>query len=136
MGQCYFVEARLRFPENDPEGKGFCVRVRREIELRSGRTAHFADFRGDWNTPFGCFMNLTTSKAEESDGWMWAEFDASYGWYSVMSEIFLEAAKHLGDGSFISIRPESGCEEITVEDGKIRSVWIDDPEDETWEEYE
>ena len=134
MGQTYFVEAKLKFPNGDP--KGFCECVRREIEARNGKTAVFADLSGDMDTPFGCFSNLTRNAEDEGGGWMSAAFDASYGWYSVMSEIFLKAAGYLGDGSYICIRPESGCEEITVENGEPRSVWRDDPEDETWEEYE
>lgn len=50
------------------------------------------------------------------------DFDASYGWESVMLEWFEVMAPFLGDGSRLVIYPDNGRDEVVVRDGKY--VWV------------
>lgn len=134
MGQCYSVEAKLNFKNNDPSG--FCKIIKDEIVDRHGKSAIFDLDRGDLNDPFGCFKILTAKDAAKSrDGTWYADFSGSYGWESVMTEIFHEAAKELVDGSVITIYPDYDATEISVRNGKVVTSYIEmEDEDEDDEE--
>jgi hypothetical protein len=54
-------------------------------------------------------------------GYLYADFDASYGWESVMMEAFEDISPFLEDGSFIKIWPDYGCDYGIVENGTC--VW-------------
>lgn len=117
MGQCYTVEARLRFKNNDPSR--FCEIVQNEVAALDGK-AIFDLSRGDLNDPFGCFKILTSEKAGvDIDGYWYADFSGSYGWEWVMNRVFRSAAEALADGSFIKIYPDEGVDTIWVRDGKV-----------------
>lgn len=120
MGQCYTVEAKLKFRNNDPAA--FCEAIRSEIEKRDGKSAYFyLDSYGyDLASPFDCFRAMTASDAEiMDDGTYSAGFDASYGWEGLMIEVFSKAAWELEEGSYISIWPDFGQDLIEVRHGKV-----------------
>ena len=92
MGQCYSVEGKFIFKNNDPSR--FCETIREEIAKRNGKTAYFDDEieKLDLTKPFDCFRAVTSvDNSEEQDGVMLADFSASYGWYIVMRQIFNKA---------------------------------------------
>lgn len=47
------------------------------------------------------------------------DFDASYGWESVISEMFYTLAPYLNDGSSVYVCPDSDAYEIVLEHGKL-----------------
>lgn len=102
MGQCYTVEAKLYFKDDDPTL--FCKNVKEEILKRNGTSAKFDLSRGDLDDPFGCFSVLTRDAEKDEDLW-YADFSASYGWGNVIYDIFQKAAEGLAAGSRIDIFP-------------------------------
>lgn len=113
MGQTYSVEARLKFKNNDPAS--FCKVIQDEIAARNGKTANFGLTRGNVNDPFGCFKILTTENAGQTEDGLWyADFDGSYGWESVLIQVFRAAAGELADGSRITIYTDDDSVEISV----------------------
>ena len=124
MGQTYSVEARLKFKNDDPAS--FCKVIQDEIAARNGKTANFGLTRGNVDEPFGCFKILTTANAGQTEDGLWyADFDGSYGWESVLIQVFRAAARELADGSRILICPDNGCTEIAVKNGKVRTSYQD-----------
>lgn len=118
MGQTYSVEARLTFKNDDPAS--FCKIISDEIAVRNGKTANFDLTRGNIDDPFGCFKILTSANAcQTKDGLRYADFDGSYGWESVLTQVLRAAARELADGSRILICPDDGCTEIAVKKGKV-----------------
>lgn len=101
MGACYSVRADLMFEEHD--SKGWCETIRRmRDDLEAKGEAHFAPYTvTDENSPLQWFEAVTTNYCEERDGAFYADFSASYGWWSVMVDIFTEAIKQCDDDSEI-----------------------------------
>ena len=114
MGQCYYVEAELKFKNND--SKSFCESVFKSIGSLYYRATFDMD-RGDINDPFGCFKILTSRFASNDDGLFTAEFDGSYGWFDVLMFVFERAFGFVDDGSYVDIYPDDGCVEIKRIDG-------------------
>ena len=123
MGQGYSVTAELQF--RDSNSNLFCNIVRNEI----ARLSDSAIFRQDCDltTPKGCFEALTRN--QDYDGKVWfADFDASYGWESVLVTTFYAAARGLEDGSYINIDVWDGdgmTHRIEVDDGRVLHTIID-----------
>lgn len=109
MGDVYSVTARLVFPHDDPSK--WCEVIAKEIEeySKSGK-AKFRKYRKkDLKDPWGCFNILTANSAQKDEGlgqW-YADFDASYGWGTVIADIFEKAAIYMGNNSFINVEPWS-----------------------------
>ena len=61
---------------------------------------------------------LETFPAPGDRDWLYADFDACYGWEGVMMDAFEAIAPYLADGSVIKIYPDSGCDHGTVRNGK------------------
>ena len=55
-------------------------------------------------------------------GWLYAGFNASYGWESVMMTAFEDIAPFLEDGSALIIDVEEGVDEGVVKEGQVE--WI------------
>ena len=135
MGQCYSVEAHFKFKNNNPSS--FCQIIKDEIADRNGKSAIFDLDRGDLNDPFGCFKIMTAKDAVQStDGTWYADFSGSYGWESVMIEIFQHAAEELDDGSVITIYPDYDSTEIAVKNGKVVTSYIESEDDDKDEDDE
>ena len=129
MGQTYTVEAKLKFKDKE----NFCNTIKSEIEKRDGKSANFNLEKKNLNLddPFDCFRALTTVNDSGTYGDVWyAYFSGSYGWESVMVEIFQKAAKYLKDGSVITIYPDSGFDKIAVSNGNVLTSYEDEYEDE------
>ena len=69
--------------------------------------------QGDWEKIKG---------TPKEGAWVWAGFDASYGWENVMMEAFEDIAPFIEEGSEIKIYPDSGLDHGVVENGKVK--WI------------
>ena len=124
MGQCYSVEIKVRFTDEDGAKKALKTKLaRHEEEHINYNLEHFKEigigtdnltdlmgiFFGGWNG------KLTTNENKE---WRYADFDASYGWESVMMDAFEAIAPYLANGSVIKIYPDSGCDCGTIRRGK------------------
>jgi len=123
MGQGYSVTAKLRFRNSN--SIMFCQIVHDEI----ARLSDSATFRQDCDltTPKGCFEVLTRNQDYDGDVWF-ADFDASYGWESVLVTTFYAAARGLEDGSYINIDVWDGdgmTHRIEVDDGRVLHTIID-----------
>ena len=118
MGQCYRVDAKFKFKNND--STSFCEAVRKEAKER------FASYNAeDYDTPYKCFQIITSKDSYESDDGVWhADFDASYSWMFVMCDIFEATLSLLADGSWVKIYPDNGKTTYRVKGGKVyeRSV--------------
>ena len=123
MGQCYTVEAKLIFKGNDPTA--FCDVVIDEIRKRHGISAEFDLKRGNLKDPFDCFRTLTSENArimakKDKSQEIWeAEFDASYGWESVMFDIFKAALSTCENGSYVKVWPDSDSWKLVVKDNEV-----------------
>ena len=58
----------------------------------------------------------------DSDNCYESDFDASYGWETVMTDAFAYMAPTLNDGSELYIWPDSGEDYLVVQNGV--SVWV------------
>ena len=126
MGQTYTVEAKFIFKNNDSES--FCKVFRDEIKSRDGVTAIFLPYEeDDLKTPFGLFNILTAKNAmtaydsngnENPDIWV-SDFDGSYGWESVLYDIFSSVLKECENGSWVKVWPDNGLTKLTVKNGKV-----------------
>lgn len=117
MGQCYDVEARFKFKNDDPSE--FCKVFKKEVRKRNGLSANFELGDLSLNNPFDCFCGLTARDAHTIGDCWYAAFDASYSWEMVMYEVFTELLKVLDEGSFVRIWSDSGMTEFYVKDGQI-----------------
>lgn len=128
MGQCYLVEAKFIFKNDDPAS--FCKVFKDTVERMNGVTANFNLSYGDMDTPYGCFNILTGGQAylgldiqgnEHPDIWR-SVFDASYGWEWVMYDVFSAILKECENGSKVKIWPDFGETTITVKDCEVKIV--------------
>lgn len=129
MGQCYSVELKVRFTDEDGAKKALQAKLdRHEEEHVCYNLDHFTGELGlstdNLHDLMGIFFGGWKGKLEPSttDDWEYADFDASYGWERVMMDAFEEIAPYLADGSVIEIYPDSGCDHGTVRNGKCE--WI------------
>lgn len=125
MGQCYSVNLRVRFRDEDGAKKALQAKLdRHEEDHVNYNLDHFTGELGlstdNLHDLMGIFFGGWKGKLEPSttDDWEYADFDASYGWEGVMINAFEEIAPYLADGSVIKIYPDSGCDHGTVRNGK------------------
>lgn len=128
MGQCYSVELKVRFTDEDGAKRALQAKLdRHEAERVNYNLDHFKGELGlstdNLHDLMGIFFGgwkgrLETAPADKT--WEYADFDASYGWESIMMEAFEVIAPYLADGSVIKIYPDSGCDHGTVRNGKCK----------------
>ena len=127
MGQCYSVNLKLKFTDEEGARKALQAKLERhEEENVAYNLDHFKElgvgtdklhdllciFFGGWN---GRLPPLITDTE-----WQYSDFDASYGWEVVMMDAFEEIAPYLTDKSEIKIYPDFGCDHGTVRKGKCK----------------
>ena len=129
MGQCYSVDLRVRFRDEDGAKKALQAKLDRHEEDRvCYNLDHFTGELGlstdNLHDLMGIFFGGWKGKLEPSttDDWQYADFDASYGWEGVMMDAFEEIAPYLADGSVIKIYPDSGCDHGIISNGKCK--WV------------
>lgn len=121
MGQCYSVSARLKYRKDDPAM--FCRLVQEKIRSIIAKDQARFDLDGlDLSNPYDCFRAITRKDAVEENGeYLTADFSASYGWGTVMLNVFEYAFKGLKYGSRIYVYPDEGRYEIGyTKDMKIK----------------
>ena len=125
MGQCYLVELKVKFRDDAGAKKALQAKLdRHEEDHVNYNLDHFTGELGlstdNLHDLMGIFFGGWKGKLEPSttDDWQYADFDASYGWESLMMDAFEEIAPFLADGSVIKIYPDSGCDHGTVRNGK------------------
>lgn len=125
MGQCYSVEIKAMFTDEDGAKKALQAKLdRHEEDHVNYHLDHFTGELGlsidNLHDLMGIFFGGWKGKLEPSatDEWEFADFDACYGWESLMMDAFEEIAPYLADGSVIKIWPDSGCDHGTVRNGK------------------
>ena len=128
MGQCYSVELKVRFTDEQGAKKALQAKLdRHEEEHVSYNLPHFTDELGmsldSLHDLMGIFFggwNGRLTPAPDDREWEYADFDACYGWEGVMTDAFETIAPYLADGSVIKIYPDSGCDHGTVRNGKCK----------------
>lgn len=116
MGACYCVEMELHFFDEEATKKA----MRDFIMERNGDSAAF-DIMGkdldDLETLVKIF--LTNHNYYRTGDVFKADFNASYGWETVLMDMFMTIAPTLQDGSRIYIEPDNDYDLLVIEDGKI-----------------
>ena len=127
MGQCYSVNLKVRFTDEDGAKKALQAKLDRHEEDRVNYNLdHFTGELGlsidNLHDLMGIFFGGWKGKLEPSttDDWEYADFDACYGWEGVMMDAFEVIAPYLADNSVIKIYPDSGCDHGTVRKGKCK----------------
>ena len=128
MGQCYSVEIKARFRDEDGAKKALQAKLdRHEEEHVCYNLDHFTGELGlsidNLHDLMGIFFGGWNGKLEtcpDDKEWEFADFDASYGWEGLMMDAFEVIAPYLADGSELKIYPDSGCDHVTVRNGKCK----------------
>ena len=138
MGQVYDVNLLVKFKDKEGAKKALQDKIARAeqeninygLPVHCGR--HFdtedlwdlmALFFGGWEGKFHAPDDWEKNHEMKKEGvWIWAGFDASYGWESVMMDAFTIIAPFLQNGSEIKIYPDSGCDHGKVYAGKVK--WL------------
>ena len=123
MGMTYSVEASIKFKNNDPSA--FCNCIKEYISETNGKSALYQLDNIDLDKPFDCFKAATVPDAyADGDTW-YADFDASYGWESVMYDIFEAALEFTENGSSVTIWPDDAMSVITNVNGEVIRTFQD-----------
>ena len=124
MGQCYSVEIKVKFTDEDGAKKALQAKLDRHEEERINYNLdHFKELgitTDNLHDLLGIFFGGWEGKLDKSttDEWEYADFDACYGWEIVMMDAFEDIAPYLTDDSVIKIYPDSGCDHGVVRNGK------------------
>lgn len=129
MGQTYSVDMKIIFKNEDAKML-FCNSIKDYIEKTSEKTAIYQLEGLNLDNPFDCFKAMTYPRAEEEDGIWCADFDASYGWESVLFDGLGNALKFAEDGSYLYVFPDNYSVYMDKKDGKIITRTVEDEEDE------
>lgn len=122
MGQCYSVEADFSFKNGDPSS--FCKAVKDYVKENDGKNMIFRPYEDSaFDTPFGCFGVICPNSYEEN-GHMSADFDASYGWESVLNDVFKLALAECDEGSSVDVYPDSEPWSLKVKNGKVMEISV------------
>lgn len=119
MGQTYDVYCTLK-PKNESE----TIRLMNEyIDQNEGKGVIFSLENSDRETLEGLMKIFITDRQfqveEQPNGIKYSSgFDASYGWETVMLEMFKYISESLEDKSEIVIYPDSGRDRIIIKNGK------------------
>ena len=128
MGACYSVNLKV----NIKDEKGVIKALKEHMEKDTRAVYNIEEYaeNGITTETFDDLMKILFADLQrkvdiwEEKKWRCYEndFDASYGWESVMLEWFEVMAPFLGNGSGLIIYPDSGRDEVVVRDGKY--VWV------------
>jgi len=120
MGSSYSVVAKLIFKDKEKEA-GFCNSIYSDVMSQNGVSARFDIGEEKMTTPYSCFRVLCKNPYIENDGTMIADFDASYGWYRVMFNIFKKAMEFAYEGSCVYLDDwgEDDGHIILVKNGEV-----------------
>lgn len=129
MGSVYSIRAKLKFKDKKKAIKILQDKINRGKEenvdygLDTYRKSENLDIN-DINDLISVFLiagrELESDVEDLDDGWVIYDngFEASYGWESVMMEMFKELAPVLEDGSDLFIDCDDGVDVLVIKDGK------------------
>ena len=127
MGSAYSVRAKMKFKDIDKAIEILQNKINRAEEeninygLDTYRKAEELDFN-DIDDLIAVFIGPGNmfDVDNQDDGWVVYNngFDASYGWESVMMEIFMELAPVLEDTSDLFIDCDDGVNILVIRNGK------------------
>lgn len=128
MGQTYSVDMKINFKNQDSQML-FCNSIKSYIKETQNKTAIYQLEGLNLDNPFDCFKAMTYPGAEEEDGIWYADFDASYGWESVLYDGLGNALKFGEDGSYLYIFPDNYSIYMDKKDGTILTRTVEDEEE-------
>lgn len=129
MGSVYSIRAKLKFKDKKKAIKILQDKINRGKEenvdygLDTYRKSDNLDIN-DIDDLISVFLiagrELESDVEDLDDGWVIYDngFEASYGWESVMMEMFKELAPVLEDGSDLFIDCDDGVDVLVIKDGK------------------
>lgn len=121
MGACYSVNLKVNFVDESAVIKALNEHMKNDTRAvyESSATETFDDLMRILLAEHQRKVDIWKEKK-----WKYYEndFDASYGWESVMLEWFEVMAPFLKNGSRLIIYPDSGRDEVVVRNGKC--VWV------------
>lgn len=130
MGQCYSVRCKIKKFESE-EG---AIRALQEHIKNDKRTDYGLGYyaaQGVMTDNFDDLMRIFLADypgqkvvIEKKKGVMGYSnnFDASYGWESVLGEMFQTMAPYIGEGSELVVYPDSSYDKCVVRDGKVVQI--------------
>ena len=127
MGQCYTTYLKLRFEDEEGAKKTLQNIITRDGQVDLDDVCRHDDL--DLYTIDGCLRHFYADWEHgyrwsdyPKQGWLCGDFNASYGWESVMIEVFEAIAPYLRNGSILKIYPDSDYDHLMVKDGK--AIWL------------
>ena len=121
MGQTYTMTAKFSFKNSD--AADFCRIIRERITLwQEEGLAVFGPSldKLDLYDPLDCFKAVTNEEVYITDKGKWlVDFDASYGWESVIDDIFAHALRVTDDGSYVDVWPDNHYWGYEMRNGKL-----------------
>lgn len=135
MGQYYDVKLKLKFRDKEKDELRTIKAMQKYIEKHDGKGVKFS--LDEWKKEDNKLHSLEDMLRVFFDGWncwdfemtqgrKWLKvrngFDASYGWESIMLDIFDVISPFLEDGSELWIYPDSDYDHLIVKEGKCVTV--------------
>ena len=128
MGQCYDVNLKVRFKDEEGAKRALRAKIARgkqehvlyDVQGLRMKGFDFDNIR-DLMSVFFCEWGDRLRPAAD-EAWLNSGFNASYGWESVMMDAFEKIAPFLEDGSEIIIYPDSDYDKAEVTNGK--AIWV------------
>lgn len=127
MGSVYSIHSQMKFKDKDKAIKILQAKISRGKEehidygLDTYRKSENLDIN-DIDDLIAVFIGPGSmfDVSNDDDGWTTYSngFDASYGWESVMMEMFEELLPVLEDGSDLFIDCDDGVDVLVIKDGK------------------
>ena len=121
MGQTYSVILDVKFKDKNGAAQALRGKIARaDQDFADYGLEHFKELGIGTDTIedlLKIFFGGWDGKLIDHGASMTSDFDASYGWETVMMDAFDDIAPFLEDGSAIRIYPDSGKDYATVYDG-------------------
>ena len=135
MGQYYDVKIKLKFRDGEKDELRTVKAMQKYIEKYDGKGVKFNldEWRKEDNNlntledmlrVFFGGWNCWDFEMKQGRKWLKVQngFDASYGWESIMLDIFDVISSFLEDGSELWIYPDSDYDHLIVKEGKCVTV--------------
>ena len=135
MGQYYDVQLKLKFRDEEKDELRTIKAMQKYIEKYNGKGVKFSldEWKKEGNKLHSLedmlrvfFAGWNGWDFEMKQGRKWLNvkngFDASYGWESIMLDIFDVISPFLEDGSELWIYPDSDYDHLIVKEGKCVTV--------------
>lgn len=135
MGQCYYIKLKLKFRDEEKDELRTIKAMQKYIKEHDSKGVIFN--LDKWKKEGNKLYSLEDMLRVFFDGWncwdfemkqgrKWLKvrngFDASYGWESIMLDIFDVISSFLEDGSEIWIYPDDDYDHLVVKNGKCVTV--------------